>query len=255
MFQDTKLPLTAWFAAIYHLTQAKNGIGSIELARRLGVRQPTAWLVKHKLMRAMAAREAAKPKLAGRVEMDDAYLGGERSGGKRGRGAAGKTPFVAAVETTAERKPRRLRLTVVKGFRKREVERLAKAAIEPGSDVVSDGLSCWPAVEKAGCTHSPIVTGSGKRAASLAPFRWVNTTPRQRQDGDRRYVPPRQRQARPILPDQLRLPLRPALPARQHRRAARLGRRTHRAAALPGRRRGCVRRIIKKGFVADTIGA
>jgi transposase-like protein len=176
VFQDTKLPLTAWFAAIYHLTQAKNGISSIELARRPGVRQPTAWLVKHKLMRAMAAREAAKPKLAGRVEMDDAYLGGERSGGKRGRGAAGKTPFVAAVETTAERKPRRLRLTVVEGFRKREVEKLAKAAIEPGATVVSDGLSCWPAVEKAGCTHSPIVTGSGKRAASLAPFRWVNTT-------------------------------------------------------------------------------
>src|SRR3954463_12912784 len=70
VFQDTKLPLTAWFAAIYHLTQAKNGISSIELARRLGVRQPTAWLVKHKLMRAMAAREAAKPKLAGRVEVD-----------------------------------------------------------------------------------------------------------------------------------------------------------------------------------------
>src|SRR5689334_15871911 len=175
VFQDSKLPLTAWFAAIYHLTQAKNGISSIELARRLGVRQPTAWLVKHKLMRAMAAREAAKPKLAGRVEMDDAYLGGERSGGKRGRGAAGKTPIVAAVETTAERRPRRLRLTVVKGFRKREVERLAKAAIEPGSTVVSDGLSCWPAVEKAGCSHHPMVTGSGKRAAGWTPFRWVNT--------------------------------------------------------------------------------
>src|SRR3954471_17505458 len=74
--QDGKLPLTTWFAAVYHLTQGKNGISSIELARRLGVRQPTAWLVKHKLMRAMAAREAAKPKLSGRVEMDDAYLGG-----------------------------------------------------------------------------------------------------------------------------------------------------------------------------------
>ena len=36
VFQDSKLPLTAWFAAIYHLTQAKNGISSIELARRLG---------------------------------------------------------------------------------------------------------------------------------------------------------------------------------------------------------------------------
>jgi transposase-like protein len=176
VFQDSKLSLTVWFQAIYQLTQAKGGISSIELARRLGVRQPTAWLVKHKLMRAMAAREAEKPKLAGRVEIDDAYLGGERSGGKRGRGAAGKTPIIAAVETTAEGRPQRLRLGVVKGFRKREVERLAKRDLAPGSNVVSDGLSCWPAVEKAGCAHFPMATGAGKKAASWAPFKWVNTT-------------------------------------------------------------------------------
>jgi ISXO2-like transposase domain/Transposase zinc-ribbon domain len=176
VFQDTKLPLVTWFSAIYHLAQGKNGISSIELGRRLGVRQPTAWLVKHKLMRAMAAREAAKPKLSGRVEVDDAYLGGERQGGKRGRGAAGKTPVVAAVETTPERRPRRLRLSVVKGFRKREVEKLAKRDFAAGSNVVSDGLSCWPAVEKAGCSHRPMATGAGKRAASWTPFKWVNTT-------------------------------------------------------------------------------
>jgi transposase-like protein len=175
VFQDSKLPLTTWFAAVYQLTQAKGGISSIELARRLGVRQPTAWLMKHKLMRAMAAREAAKPKPSGRVEIDDAYLGGERPGGKRGRGAAGKTPVVAAVETTAERKPRRLRLSVVRGFRKREVEKLAKRDLAPGSTVVSDGLSCWPAVGKAGCSHRPMATGAGKRAASWTPFKGVNT--------------------------------------------------------------------------------
>ena len=175
VFQDTKLPLTIWFAAIYHLTQSKNGISSIELGRRLGVKRQTAWLMKHKLMRAMAAREAEKPRLEGRVEMDDAYLGGERSGGKRGRGAAGKQSFVAAVETTPERKPKRLRLSVVKGFRKKEVERIAKCHIAPGSNVVSDGLSCWPAVEKAGCSHRLMATGSGRSAARWAPFRWVNT--------------------------------------------------------------------------------
>ena len=175
VFQDTKLPLTTWFAAIYHLTQGKGGISSVELGRRLGVKQGTAWLVKHKLMRATGAREAAKPKLSGRVEIDDTYLGGERQGGKRGRGAAGKTPVVAAVETTAERKPRRLRLTVVKGFRKREVEKVARRDLAAGSTVVSDGLSCWPAVGKAGCEHRPIATGSGKRAAGWAPFRRVNT--------------------------------------------------------------------------------
>ena len=176
VFQDSKLPLTVWLAAIHQPTQAKGGISSVELARRLGVRQPTAWLVRHKLMRAMAAREATKPKPSGRVEIDDAYLGGERPGGKRGRGAAGKAPVVAAVETTAERKPRRLRLSVVKGFRKKEVERIAKRDLVPGSNVVSDGLSCWPAVEKAGCTHFPMATGAGKKAASWTPFRWVNAT-------------------------------------------------------------------------------
>ena len=176
VFQDTKLPLVTWFAAIYHLTQGKNGISSVELGRRLGVKQATAWLMKHKLMRAMAEREAGKPRLAGRVEIDDAYLAGERTGGKRGRGAAGKTPIVAAVETTAERKPRRLKLIVVKGFRKKEIERLAKGHLAPGSEIVSDGLSCRPAVEKAGCSHRPMTTGSGKLAARWTPFRWVNTT-------------------------------------------------------------------------------
>ena len=176
VFQDTKLPLTAWFAAIYHLTQSKGGISSIELGRRLGVRRQTAWLMKHKLMRTMQAREAAKPKLSGRIEMDDTDLGGERPGGKRGRGAAGKTPIVAAVETTPERKPKRLRFSVVEGFRKNEVEKLAKRDFAAGTNVISDGLSCWPTVEKAGCKHVPIVTGRGKRAANWTPFKWVNTT-------------------------------------------------------------------------------
>jgi hypothetical protein len=173
VFHWTKLPLTTWFLAIYPLTQSKGGMSSIELARRLGTRQPTAWLIKHKLMAAMEARDAAKPKLQGRIEIDDAYLGGERSGGKRGRGAAGKTPFVAAVETSAERKPQRLRLTVVKGFRKKEIETLAKR--DAGSNIVSDGLSCWRAVEQAGCAHFPMMTGTGRAAARWVPFTWVNT--------------------------------------------------------------------------------
>ena len=37
--------------------------------------------------------------LGGWVELDDAYLGGERSGGKRGRGVPDNMPFVAALET------------------------------------------------------------------------------------------------------------------------------------------------------------
>ncbi len=83
IFHSTKLPLATWFRAIFELTQGKGGISSIALARRLGVRQLTAWLMTQKLMSAMEERDAGKPKMSGRVELDDAYLGGVRSGGKR----------------------------------------------------------------------------------------------------------------------------------------------------------------------------
>ena len=83
---------------------------------------------------------------------------------------------MAAVETTPERRPRKLKRRPVKGFRKREVERLARQHLASGATVVSDGLSCWTAVEAAGCAHEPMVTGSGKQAARRAPFKWVNTT-------------------------------------------------------------------------------
>src|SRR6266699_5598197 len=60
IFAATKVPLCTWFRAMYHLTQSKGGISSIELGRRLGVTQTTAWKIKHKLMQVMMERDAAK---------------------------------------------------------------------------------------------------------------------------------------------------------------------------------------------------
>jgi len=79
------------------------------------------------------------------------------------------------VETLADRRPRRIRLAPVKGFRKREVKKLAKSSLAAGTNVVSDGLSCWQAVEAAGCRHFSMRTGSGRKAAQWTPFtlRWL----------------------------------------------------------------------------------
>ena len=70
----------------------------MQLHRQLGISYNAAWRLKHKLMQVMLERDRTKP-LSGLVQLDDAYLGSYRSGGKRGRGAAGKTPFVAAVQS------------------------------------------------------------------------------------------------------------------------------------------------------------
>jgi len=174
IFAATKVPLRTWFRALYHVTQTKQGISSIELGRRLGVTQTTAWTIKHKLAQVMLERDGER-QLTGRIELDDAYLGGERSGGKRGRGSPGKTPFLAAVETTPEGKPVRLKLCRVPSFCSRAVEGFAKRSLERTCEVVSDGLPCFVAVTKAGCRHTVIKTGSGARAVRTPAFRWVNT--------------------------------------------------------------------------------
>ena len=96
IFEATKLPLTVWFQAIYFMTQDKKGCSAMKLHRQLGISYNAAWRMRHKLMQVMMERDREYT-LTGQVQLDDAYLGGERSGGKRGRGAPGKTPFVAAV--------------------------------------------------------------------------------------------------------------------------------------------------------------
>ena len=86
LFEGTKLPLRTWMLAMHLLTSTKTNLAALELMRHLGVNYKTAWRLKHKVMQAMSEREDSR-KLQGFVQLDDAYLGGERNGGKPGRGS------------------------------------------------------------------------------------------------------------------------------------------------------------------------
>lgn len=175
LFAGTKLPLTKWLLAIYLLTQSKNGISALDLSRQLGVCYNSAWLMKHKLMQAMLEREQGRS-LEGVIQLDDAYWGGRRRGYKRGRGTRGKTPFVAAVATDPDSgKPLTMRMDRVRGFRRREIGRWSRKHLVAGAHVRTDGLSCFAAVEQAGCTHEPLVTGGIKGRQRRKAFIWVDT--------------------------------------------------------------------------------
>lgn len=88
IFHDTHLPLTIWFLAILLLCEAKKGISACQIQRSLGIKTyKTAWYLCHRIRAAMV--EAKKPKLAGKVEMDETYVGGFHHG-KSGRGSENK---------------------------------------------------------------------------------------------------------------------------------------------------------------------
>lgn len=172
IMENTKLPLSKWFLAMYLLGQAKNGIAALDLKRQLGVSYPTAWTVKHKLMLAMKDAEADR-QLEGRVEMDDAFLGGERRGGKPGRGSENKVPFVVATQTVGlNHKPHRVCLAQIP-HRLKDVASFCTRHLARPVTVFSDGLACFTAAQQAG-VHEAIVTGGGSASAKDQRFQGVN---------------------------------------------------------------------------------
>jgi transposase-like protein len=175
MMEHSKLPLTVWFLAMYLMTQNKNAISALALKRQLGVSYKTAWLLKHKLMLAMGQRDA-RYRLRGRVEIDDAYLGGEREGSiNSGRKAANKSAFIAAVQTHDDGRPQYIQFTPVADFTNEQVLAWAQSHLGPACHVVSDGMPAFARVCEAGATHERHVTGGGRQGAQTPQLHWVNT--------------------------------------------------------------------------------
>lgn len=174
MFQGTKLPLRTWFLATHLLTATKTNLSALELMRHLGVRYRTAWRVKHKIMQTMLAREEGR-QLDGFVQVDDAYLGGERNGGKPGRGSENKQPFIIAVSTDENLEhPTFAVIEPVQSFDNTSLSDWARRRLAPGAEVFSDGLACFRRTADLGHPHTVLVTGGGRAATEAKGARWVN---------------------------------------------------------------------------------
>ena len=174
LFEATKLPLRTWFLAIHLLTSTKTNMAALELKRHLGVTYRTAWRMKHKVMEAMMQREESR-QLSGFVQIDDAYLGGERNGGKPGRGSENKQAFVIAVETdeTLEH-PRYAVIEPVKTFDNPTMTEWAQRRLAAGAEVFSDGLGAFRRFAATGHPHTVLETEGGRAATEVQGARWVN---------------------------------------------------------------------------------
>ena len=125
-------------------------------------------------MQVMVERESRR-QLSGRVEIDDAYLGGERPAepGQHGRGSPNKIPFVMAVSTVDEGKPHQVVICCMP-FTSEAVADWANDALTADTEAVSDGLPAFRALRAEVASHLAIVTGSGRASATHPEFRWVN---------------------------------------------------------------------------------
>lgn len=147
IFQDSKLPLTVWFRAMWQMASQKNGISAMGLQGILGLGSyETAWTMLHKLRLAMV--RPGRERLFGVVEVDESYWGGEEEG-VRGRETVEKALIVIAAEVIPG--PRssigRIRLSHVGDTKRRTLHGFIEQSVEHGSTVVTDGLQAYREME------------------------------------------------------------------------------------------------------------
>lgn len=155
LFHSTHLPLTKWFWAIYLSASDKGGISALRLSKQIGVSWPTASLMLRKIRTAMGHRDSVY-RLTELIEVDDARVGGRRSGGKRGRGAEGKTPVLVAVENRGERAGF-VAMQAVGSLNQQTVHDFVCRRVAAGQQVRSDALGALNSIAHTQ-HHEPRVT-------------------------------------------------------------------------------------------------
>ena len=167
IFQDTRKPLADWFRAIYWVASQKNGASALGLQRVLGLSSyKTAWTWLHKLRRAMV--RPGRDRLAGRVEVDETYLGGLEEG-VRGRQTELKSLIVIAAQEDGPGIGR-IRMRGIPDASAESLMPFVEDAIEPGSIVHTDGWLGYLPVEGKGYVHDvTFLRGKKKSPSELMP--------------------------------------------------------------------------------------
>ena len=174
VLHNTKLPLTQWFWATYLMTTDTRGVSALLLQRQLGLRRyETAWLMLHKLRRAMV--NAAREPLHGAVEVDDTWIGGPQPGLRGSRQLKGRR--AALVLVAVEKRGHgsgRVRLAVIPDVKAATLTAFLTQNVAPGSTVYTDGLKSFTGLGAVGLRHiprtQPLRTALRQGATSAVPL-------------------------------------------------------------------------------------
>ena len=160
------LPLKTWFTAVHIVTSHSNGISALQLQAQLGLGSyKTAWLLLHKLRRAMI--DPQRRPLADLVEADETTIPlrskHDPPSGGRGRSPVGKVLVAGAVELSPDGHPRRIRLAPLNDASAASLHPFIASVAAAGARVVTDGWSGYLSLPD----HAHTAKVVGKMAAHI----------------------------------------------------------------------------------------
>jgi transposase-like protein len=152
IFDRTRTPLTVWFHACWLFATAKDGVSALSLQRALEIGSyQTAWAMLHRL-RSVLVRPG-RDRLAGMVEVDETYIGGEGPGLRGGRARGKKVLTCIAVEIHEPRGLGRCRIAPITDASGPSLHAFVTDHVEPGAVVITDGWLGYAGLEKLGYVH------------------------------------------------------------------------------------------------------
>src|SRR6266536_509057 len=132
IFDKTRTPLTVWFHACWLFATAKDGISAQHLQRSLEIGSyQTAWAMLHRLRQVLV--RPGRDRLAGRVEVDETYIGGEEPGRPGGRAKGKKALVGVAVEVRQPRGYGRCRMAILRDGSAASLHPFVTGNVEPGA--------------------------------------------------------------------------------------------------------------------------
>lgn len=151
IFHKSSTSLVKWFFAMVLMANSKNGVAAKEIERQVGVTYKTAWRMAHEIRKLMADEPTP---FFGEVEADETYIGGKRKG-KRGRGAAGKTPVVGVAMRRGG-----VQAKVVDVVNTANTIKHIRATVAQGATIHSDEYPAYNYVSKLGYSHEVVNHGA-----------------------------------------------------------------------------------------------
>lgn len=152
IFERTRTPLTVWFAACWLFASGKDGISALSVKRTLDIGSyQTAWAMLHRL-RSVLVRPG-RDRLAGVVEVDETYIGGEESELSGGRAKGKKVLTGIAVEIRDPKGFGRCRMLPLADASAESLHPFVKDHVAPGTRVITDGWQGYRGLEKFGYVH------------------------------------------------------------------------------------------------------